>query len=360
MPNRHDAEADIHALRPAPSLSPATAAPVATPAPVAIATTPLPPSPVPAAPPDLADDPLPDRYGEDRVTLLVRDPNWLHAYWEITESGRRRALEVLGLESSWLTLRTHIYNAPEDEASSGFFDTELPHPDVRLAYVHGGRPGASFEVEIGFKTAGGRFVAVARSRRVTTPRDRVSDITDEEWTGIAYDERMMMGFLPADWRPGGGSLEIPALMAGAGLEMVGSGGVSSFSARRYQRPRAFWFVLETELIVHGATEPGAHVTCQGRPVALRPDGTFTLRFALPDGKQEIPCAATSTDHLETITITPRIEKRTDAAREERLAAFESPLPAPAHAPLAPDDAEESRRVPHRAAPHRGASHLVPR
>ena len=59
-----------------------------------------------------------------------------------------------------------------------------------------------------------------------------------------------------------------------------------------------------ENIVYGATEPDATVTCQGRPVQLRPDGTFTLRFALPDGQQVIPCAARSADGIDTITITP--------------------------------------------------------
>ena len=55
--------------------------------------------------------------------------------------------------------------------------------------------------------------------------------------------------------------------------------------------QGFWFEVNAELIVHGRTEPGARVTLGGRPVALRPDGSFTYRFALPDGDFTLPAVA---------------------------------------------------------------------
>lgn len=57
--------------------------------------------------------------------------------------------------------------------------------------------------------------------------------------------------------------------------------------------RGFWFNVNAELIVYGATEPDAHVTIDGEPVALRPDGSFTLRFALPDGAYALSALAVS-------------------------------------------------------------------
>ncbi len=57
--------------------------------------------------------------------------------------------------------------------------------------------------------------------------------------------------------------------------------------------KGFWFEVNAELIVHGRTEPGARVTLGGRPVALRPDGSFTYRFALPDGDFALPAVAIS-------------------------------------------------------------------
>ncbi len=44
-------------------------------------------------------------------------------------------------------------------------------------------------------------------------------------------------------------------------------------------PAGFWLNINAELIVYGATEPGAQVTLGGRPIQLRPDGTFSCRFS---------------------------------------------------------------------------------
>jgi hypothetical protein len=76
------------------------------------------------------------------------------------------------------------------------------------------------------------------------------------------------------------------------------GGVSSPSFRPEQG-RGFWFNINVELIVYGATEPDAVVTIGGRRIQLRRDGSFSFRFALPDGSHELPVAARSADGVET-------------------------------------------------------------
>ena len=47
------------------------------------------------------------------------------------------------------------------------------------------------------------------------------------------------------------------------------------------------------MIIYGATEPDAKVTLGGHEIRLRPDGTFSYRFALPDGKYDLPAVAVS-------------------------------------------------------------------
>ncbi len=280
------------------------------------------------------DDPLPHGYGDDRIVLMSKDPYWLHAYWELTGASLKRAWELLGHTTAALALRVHHFAAAHTGDESGSFDVEVSE-QARNWYIHGGHPGGAFEVEVGLKSADGRFVGLARSARIVCPTDRPSDLLDEEWLSLAGEFEEIYA-LSGGYRTltSGGSLELRELLARRMEEMMGSGAVSSFGISSLgvssfgapaigasgaypaaPRHRKFWFVLGTELIVYGATEPDAKVTCQGRPVTLRPDGTFTLRFALPDGTQTIPCTATSADRVDTITITPRVEKNT--SQEER-------------------------------------------
>ena len=114
-----------------------------------------------------------------------------------------------------------------------------------------------------------------------------------------------------------GSLEITELIrrkllgelssqAAAGLGGVtspaGAFGVSSLSSPfggGEQKARGFWFNVNAELIIYGATEPDASVTIGGRPIKLRKDGSFSYRFALPDGQFPLPAVATSADGTDT-------------------------------------------------------------
>jgi uncharacterized protein len=81
----------------------------------------------------------------------------------------------------------------------------------------------------------------------------------------------------------------PGLAAGISSPL---GGVSE------KRGRKFWFKVNAELIVYGATEPNAKVTVAERPIKLRPDGTFSFRFSLPDGRYQLPAVAVSGDGEE--------------------------------------------------------------
>jgi hypothetical protein len=82
-----------------------------------------------------------------------------------------------------------------------------------------------------------------------------------------------------------------------------------------RREGKFWFVVNTELVVYGATEPDAKVTLQGKPVRLRSDGTFSLRFELPDGEQILRAEAVSADGQFARVITPVVVRSTTS--EER-------------------------------------------
>ncbi len=102
-----------------------------------------------------------------------------------------------------------------------------------------------------------------------------------------------------------GSLEITELIRRRLAQDVTSPttafGVSSFGLTSPTSPfgggaeksKGFWFNVNAELIIYGATEPDAKVTLGGHNIKLRSDGTFSYRFALPDGKYDLPAVAVS-------------------------------------------------------------------
>ena len=235
---------------------------------------------------------FPSGYGDNRIVLIVRDPHWVFAYWETKDRQQEKILRVYDTDS-WSS-----------------FDIEITG-GARNWYIKVPAPNRTYCVDIGYKTPDGKFVAVARSNWVTTPLDRMSDVIDERWM-IPDCERMYA--LSGGFGIGRGSMEIHELMKKRFQEESASGWVSSISSPVKQLgERPFWLVANCELIVYGATEPTATLTVQGHKINLREDGTFSLRFALPDGKQVIPIEAIRDDGQERRKITPKVERQTEPA-----------------------------------------------
>ena len=139
---------------------------------------------------------------------------------------------------------------------------------------------------------------------------RVSDVLDENWSSVQEQFQKI-------YRQSGGSSQTAVStdlrelfeerlrrpMHRLSLQSLGTGALASFG-------RDFHFEIDAELIVYGSTEPNARVTLQGEPVQLRPDGTFTVRFSLPDSRQIIPAVAASPDGVEERTIVLAVERNT--------------------------------------------------
>ncbi len=252
--------------------------------------------------------PLPSSYNETKITLLIRDPYWLYAYWDLCRVSKERIKKEYGdWEQAPLTLRIW-----EEQASGNgepvFFNVSV-HTYTNNWYLNV-HPNRCYTAELGYLSPTGEFISLARSNTVTTPRATASEVIDEEWMIIEEDFRRLYR-LAGD--PQAGSVEMAESLLKRLEQEIGSGAVSSISSPFGQPPgeRHFWLVLNTELIVYGATEPNASLTIDGQPVTLRPDGSFTLRLALPDGVRRIPVTARSQDGKDEITLTPVVTKETN-------------------------------------------------
>ena len=258
---------------------------------------------------------FPQGYGDNKIVLLVRDPWWIFSYWEIRRDKEDEAvkkIESSGEKSEKSVLR--VYDVTDvnfnGRNAHSCFDIDLKGL-ANNWYVNVNKPDRAWIVDIGVVSNKGSFYMLARSNIVRTPRFGMSDQLDAEWMMPEEDYWRMFG-LSGGFGVGKGSLEVREMLKKRLEEQITSGGISS-AASFYRKPaeRKFWLTVNTELIVYGATEPGAQVTVQGKEIRLKPDGTFTLRFALPDGKQVIPVEAASNDGVDHRRITPVVTRKTE-------------------------------------------------
>lgn len=302
---------------------------------------------------------LPEAYGTQRLLLTARDPHWLYAHWDLTREQLKRynsrsvdrhlVLRVYRNEVSGEPHR-EIHVHPESRnwfAHVGMGGTkfigELGYYRPNDQWVRIAVSGTtvtpsdtmSDDLSVWFETlpVDMRFEEILRLVK-TALKDNVplmeaiqqlratgfGGLPDAQSAGAgrwtSEQERALSQVVTMDsvrrvWM---GSLEITELIrrqflqelssqAAAQIGQAGSwsGGVSSFSSPYggMERKKGFWFNVNAELIIYGATEADATVTIGGRKIKLRPDGSFSYRFSLPDGQYELPAIATSNDGTDS-------------------------------------------------------------
>ncbi|MGI6554215.1 MAG: DUF4912 domain-containing protein [Bacillota bacterium] len=122
---------------------------------------------------------FPISYGKNQVTLLVRDPDWLFAYWEITATTQSEFSKQFGNAWSISKPTLRIYDVTNGTPKI-YYDIQI-QDNAESWYIHVGKPNHSFFVDLGRVLPDGRFYCIARSNIVTTPTNRVSDIIDPNW-----------------------------------------------------------------------------------------------------------------------------------------------------------------------------------
>jgi hypothetical protein len=299
---------------------------------------------------------LPEAYGTGRLFLTTRDPHWIYAHWDLSREQQRRcnANSIHG----HLILRTYVDLPQGPPISEIHVHPESRHWFVHveraatsyiteLGYYQRGDKWARVATSAATLTPPDTISAAAKASFATipvnTPFEKLLHIArhgrrehvplalaleelrqlgePELSAGVAThapdwtpeQERALAEVLRADTSPCAwmDSLEISELMQGGeqveisslgapefGLHAWSPGGEEAvFSPTAGPAPGAkgFWFSVNAELVIHGATERDATVTIGGRTIVLRPDGSFSARFALPDGQHELTMDAVSAD-----------------------------------------------------------------
>ena len=284
---------------------------------------------------------LPEAYGTGRLFLTARDPHWLYAYWDL----------------NWQQMADYRGQASDGRLLLRIFEKSHGDPiqvltlghDSRNWYIPVNKAATTYSAELGFWRHDGHFHVINRSREATTPPDAISPDTTARFVTIPIDipfrelfeiirGHMRAGEALADalhrlqlagfrfpfklglelgpWTAdqaaelerilGGdlfrriqmGSFEITEWLRRRMQEELSSGMFSSFSPSGASwsgaaPQKGFWFAVNAELIIYGATEPNAKVTIDGKPVKLRSDGTFSFQYTFPDGQYKLPVVAVS-------------------------------------------------------------------
>jgi hypothetical protein len=256
---------------------------------------------------------IPEKYGDNKIVMMARDPHWCYVYWDLAVD--HMANKAKGINEAYdLTLRVHDIT---DTAFNGtnshkFIDIQV-NGEAGNWYVNVWEAGRTYLVDIGYKTKSGKFILLARSNAVITPQDKVSNITDEEWMIVDedFEELWRLSAGGATGRVGGASEGFRSPLE-TGLN-ASSETVSSFSSPVGGGPkgRKFFLNADTEVIIYGSTEKDAKLTVRGEKTPLKEDGTFSLRFHLPNGKMDLPVEAVSADGIDKLTIKISVERKTE-------------------------------------------------
>ena len=134
-----------------------------------------------------ASQELPTKYGKDEIVLMVKDPYWLYAYWELSDAKKKELAQRYSpdaWEKSRPLLRVYdLTDRPYDFLQAPFFEIAISDMADNW-YIHAGKPRSTFCVDLGRWFPDNGYVTIARSNIVTTPADQPSNIIDPLWPPV--------------------------------------------------------------------------------------------------------------------------------------------------------------------------------
>jgi hypothetical protein len=131
---------------------------------------------------------LPAGYGESRIVLMPRDPQWAYAYWDIPfeakedmrrQGGQQLALRIYDVTDVNLAFQAahSIQEYPCDELAREWY---LPIPVSDRDYV----------IDIGYRCIDGRWLILARSAPVRIPPIYPSDWIEDYFLTISWEDEL--------------------------------------------------------------------------------------------------------------------------------------------------------------------------
>ncbi len=243
----------------------------------------------------------------EELTAVAHDPHWIHARWVLKRTTVLRAEAALGAQwfRSVPVIRVFALDVDEVKGVSANWvrDVEI-HGECDHWFVPVENPPGAYKLEIGYAVPRGPFFALAKSRKVTTPRPGSKAAERLGWNrgnGNGAPARTGLSRSPVTDPQFEKFLAARAVSYALGNGNVRAGGSQESS---------FAFSLDAELIVSGTAGPQCQLTLQGETVKVGRDGRFTAKLPLLDGRQVIPATAIGPNGTEQRTIVLAVDRNT--------------------------------------------------
>jgi Domain of unknown function (DUF4912) len=158
---------------------------------------------------------FPESYHVNRVRLLVKDPDWIFAYWDVDPKSLDQIGKTVGERSMALARLSLRVSDPQNGGST---DILLP-AGARWWYVRADSAARSYRAELGVILPSGEFRRLAESNRVTTPS--VGPSFSLARRRVAYGKGAAPGALAADEPEGSPGEEVGDTVRARGEAALG-------------------------------------------------------------------------------------------------------------------------------------------
>ncbi len=258
-------------------------------------------------------------FDAEYLVLMQKDPNWMHAFWEVSENRINEAKKGKGK----IVLR--LFDIADDltvqrSKKRKFRDIEVP-ANARSWYVEN-TAGKSCVAVLG-AVSGKNFKPIVESTPVMTfDKSAAAPAENDAFAKASLGGNTLGNFMSSGFSSQTAESWLKSLGGnfGSSSESMFSGALSSaalqsnnieVSKDSVNYGKDFFLWVKTRLIVYGGTRPDAHLQVRGEPFPLNPDGTFSFEEDLPDSTKIIPVFATDKDGDFPTTIVPIVVKRTE-------------------------------------------------
>ena len=262
---------------------------------------------------------LAQSFDAEYLVLMQKDPNWMHAFWEVSENRINEAKHGKGK----IVLR--LFDIADDltvqrSKKRKFRDIEVP-ANARSWYVEN-TAGKACVAVLG-AVSGKNFMPIVESAPVMTfDKSAAAPAEDDAFAKASLGGNTLGNFMSSGFSSQTAESWLKKLGGnfGSSSESMFSGALSSAALQSNNIEVAkdsvnygkdFFLWVKTRLIVYGGTRPDAHLQVRGEPFPLNPDGTFSFEEDLPDSTKIIPVFATDKDGDFPTTIVPIVVKRTE-------------------------------------------------